>query len=167
MKNYILPIVALAGGGYFLVNYLKRKAAAGENLKFELREIKIDTQKTILALFQKIYYDIKLNVSNNGDAAVNIKSIYFDVKINNISTGEIKSPLKITIPRLSDQVITVKASLNLVGVALNIKKIIMEELQLKINIDGYVVTDLGTVNVNFEKNFNDSLGAPEKKKIMF
>ena len=166
MKN-ILPIAAIVGAGYFLVNYLKRKAAAGENLKFELREIKIDTQKTILSLFAKIFYDIKLNVSNNGMAAVNIQSIYFNIKINGVNTGEVKSPLKFSIPRQSEQVITIKASLNTVGIALLIKKIIVDGLEAKINIDGYIVTDLGTIDVNFVQDFADGISRPEKKKIMF
>ena len=166
MKN-ILPIAALLGGGFFLVNYLRRKAQAGENLKYELNDIKIDTAKTLESRLAKVFYDLKLNVANNGQASVNIKSIFFNIKINDINTGELKTGLNFTIPRESEKVITIKANVNTIGILLLIRKIIFDGLQAKINLDGYIVTDLGTVNINFEKDFTEALGAPAKKKVSF
>ena len=63
MKN-ILPIAAIIGAGVFLINYLKGKKTAMENLQFEIFKISIDKQKTQRALYFKIYYDIILTVIN-------------------------------------------------------------------------------------------------------
>jgi len=155
MKKY-LPIAALLGATYLVVNYLRRKSAAGKNLKFDLYEIKIDTQKTMMSFFTKIFYDIKLNVVNDENAAVNVKNIFFNIRINNINLGEIKSNINFIVPTQSEKQITIKANFRTLGALALVKDIVLNGITVVVNIDGYVDTDLGRVNINFVENYGSN-----------
>jgi LEA14-like dessication related protein len=152
MKN-ILPIAAIIGAGAFLLNYLKGKKQAGENLKFELFKISIDSQKTKRALFLTVFYDIVLNVINEETESVNIKNVLLNIKINEKDLGKIESNLNLVIPRQSKKQITIKASFSSFGAFGLIKDIVTDGLQVAFNIQGFIETDLGRVNINFNKEF--------------
>jgi hypothetical protein len=153
MKN-LLPIAAIIGAGALLINYLKGKKAAGENLKFELFKISIDSQKTKRALFLTVYYDIVLNVINDELNNVNVKNVLLNIRVNEKDLGQVKSNLDLVIPRESEKQITIKASFSSLGALSLVKDLVQSGLNAVVNVKGYIDTDLGRVNINFDKNLN-------------
>ena len=163
MKN-ILPIAALLGGGLFIINYFKRKAAAGENLRFELLKITIDSVKTKQSLYFKVFYDITLNVINPENAAVNVKNINLDVIANGKNLGNLSQTLNLSIPQQSNKQIMLKASFQTLGALQLVKDIILEGINVNVNVNGYIDTDLGRVDVDFNKQIGGGLNGYSKKK---
>ena len=163
MKN-ILPIAALVGGGLFIINYFKRKAAAGENLKFELAKITIDTPRTLQTGLLKIFYDITINVINSENAAVNVKNINIDITVNGKNFGNLSQTLNFNIPRESEKKIMLKASFFTLGALQLVKDIVFDGIDFNINLNGFIDTDLGRVNVDFNKQFGGSVNGYSKKK---
>jgi hypothetical protein len=166
MKN-ILPIAALLGGGLFLVNYFKRKRAAGENLKFELAKITIDTPRTLQTGLLKIFYDITLNVINSENAAVNVKNLNIDVTVNGKNFGNLSQTLNFSIPQQSEKKIMLKASFFTLGALQLVKDIVLEGINFNINLNGFIDTDLGRVNIDFNKQFGGGVNGYYKKKNSF
>jgi hypothetical protein len=162
MKN-ILPIAAILAAGAYLVNYLKGKKQAGENLKFELFKISIDSQKTKRALFLTVFYDVVLNVINQETESVNIKNVLLNIKINDKDLGRIESNLNLVIPRQTEKQITIKASFYSLGAIGLVKDIVTNGLNATVNIQGFIDTDLGRVDVNFTKNFGGEVNGFKKK----
>jgi LEA14-like dessication related protein len=161
----ILPIAAVIGAGAYLYYFLRNKARAGENLKFELLKITIDTQRTKQALFFKVFYDITLNVINSENAAVVVKNINFDLTANGKALGNISQTLNFNVPAQDTKQVMIKASFFTLGALLTIKDIILNGLNLDVNIRGFVDTDLGRVNVDFNQQINTGInGRPKKKK---
>jgi hypothetical protein len=166
MKN-ILPIAALLGGGLFFINYFKRKRAAGENLQFELAKITIDTERTKQSLYFKVFYDITLNVINPENAAVNVRNINLDVVANGKNLGNLSQTLNFNIPQQSTKQIMLKASFQTLGALQLVKDIILEGINANVNVNGYIDTDLGRVNVDFNKQFGGGVNGYYKKKNRF
>ena len=164
MKN-ILPIAAIIGAGVFLVNYLKGKKTAMENLQFEIFKISIDKQKTQRALYFKIYYDIILTVINEEASPVKIKDTLINIKVNGRDLGKIESTLNLLIPRESEKQITLKASFFTLGAIGLVKDIVQNGLQAQVDLNGFINTDLGKVDINFTKQFGGEMNGTPKKKI--
>lgn len=163
MKN-ILPIAAVIGAGYFIVNYFKRKTAAGENLQFELLKVTIDTQRTKESLFFKVFYDITLNIINRENASVNINNVNLNVSANGKNLGNLEQTLNFSVPSQSTKKIMFKASFLTLGALQLVKDIILNGLNVNVNVNGFIDTDLGRVNVNFDKNLGGSINGNSKKK---
>ena len=167
MKN-ILPIAAIIGAGVFLINYLKGKKTAMENLQFEIFKISIDKQKTQRALYFKIYYDIILTVINEETSPVKIKDTLINIKVNGRDLGKIESTLNLLIPRESEKQITLKASFFTLGAIGLVKDIVQNGLQAQVDLNGFINTDLGKVDINFTKQFGGEMnGAPKKKNFYY
>ena len=163
----ILPLLAYGTGAFLLFNYFKRKAAAGENLKFELLKVSIDTQKTRQANFFKIFYDVTINMINSETADVVVKDVNLNVIINGKNLGNLEQTLDFTVPRQSEKKVTFKASFVTLGALSLVKDLILKGLNFNVNINGYIDTDLGRVTINFEKIVGQGMSAPDKKKNFF
>jgi hypothetical protein len=163
MKN-ILPIAAVIGAGALLINYLKGKKRAMENLQFEIFKITIDKQKTQRALYLKIYYDIIITVINDEVSPVKVKNTLLNIKVNNRDLGKIESTLNLLIPRESEKQITLQASFFTLGAIGLVKDIVRDGLQASVNIAGFINTDLGKVDINFNKQFGGEMNGQPKKK---
>ena len=163
MKN-ILPIAAVIGAGYFVINYFKRKRAAGQNLKFELLKVTIDTQRTLQTGFYKLFYDITLNIINSENAAVNIKNVNLNVFLNGKNIGTLEQTINFSVPRESTKQIMFKASFITLGLLSYIMDIIQNGFSMNFNVKGFIDTDLGRVNVDFSKNVGGNINGNSKKK---
>jgi LEA14-like dessication related protein len=163
MKN-ILPVAALVGAGLVFYRYLTGKKKAMENLQFEIFKISIDKQKTERALYFKIYYDIIITVINDELSPVKIKDTLMNIKVNNRDLGKVESTLNLLIPRESEKQITLKASFFTLGAIGLVKDIVKNGLQAQVNLNGYINTDLGKVDINFNKQFGGEINGEPKKK---
>jgi hypothetical protein len=167
MKN-ILPIAAVIGAGAILYKYLTGKKKAMENLQFEIFKISIDKRKTERALYLKIYYDIIITVINEELSPVKIKDTLLNIKVNGRDLGKVKSTFNLLIPRESEKQITLKASFFTLGAIGLVKDIVRDGLQASVNVAGFINTDLGKVDINFNKQFGGEMnGAPKKKKFYY
>ena len=164
MKN-ILPIAAVGAAGLLLINFLRRKKAAGENLEVLPVKITIDTPKTRKANYLRIFYDITLNLANREQASVNVRNIFLTVKTNDRNFGNIEEALNFNVPANSEKQITIKASFFTLGFLGLVKDLIQNGLNIKVNVSGYIDTDLGRVNINFDKNIGGSVSGQKKNFI--
>ena len=163
MKNFY-PIAALIGAGALLVNYLKRKAAAGENLKFELIKVTIDSERTRQANFLKIFYDISINMINSENASVVVRNINLNVTANGKNLGNLQQTINFTVPAQTAKTIMLQASFRTLGALALVKDIVIDGINFNVNVNGFIDTDLGRVNVNFNKQVGGGVNGNFKKK---
>lgn len=158
MKNYY-PIIAITAAAYGLIFWLKRKAAAGSNLRYEIADIAIDIPRIIQSNFARIYFNTKLRLINDESVSVNVKQINLNVDIGNKSLGKIVNNTPFTVPARSSNVVRIETSFSSGTVVLYIIDLIRNGFRFDqpISLDGYIQTDLGRVNVNFTKNPSDSI----------
>lgn len=164
MKN-ILPIAAVGAASLLLINFLRRKKAAGENLEVLPVKITIDTPKTRKSNYLRIFYDITLNLANREQASVNVRNIFLTVRTNDRNFGNIEEALNFNVPANSEKQITIKASFFTLGFLGLVKDLIQNGLNIKVNVSGYIDTDLGRVNINFDKNIGGSVSGQKKNSI--
>jgi LEA14-like dessication related protein len=156
MKKY-LPIITLSAAALGIIFYLKRKAAAGSNLRYEPVDVAIDLQKIKDSLFTRIYYKVKLNLINDESVSVNIRSINLNVFIGNRPFGSIVQTQPFSVPARSNQVITLNTSFRSLSAIALIIDIIQNGFTDPIIVNGYIQTDLGRVNIDFKKNPSEGL----------
>jgi hypothetical protein len=147
MKNK-LPLILTVLGGAYLVFWLRRKAQAGANLQFIPLDIAIDSRRS--GLF-RIYYSVKLRLINNETANVNIKGINLKAFIDNKFVGDIISNASFNVPAKGTTDIKLDTSISTGSIARLIFDAITDGINFSMNINGFVDTDLGRVNVNFTK----------------
>jgi hypothetical protein len=160
----IIPFLGVGVAALFLVNYFKRKATAGQNLKFELLKITIDSQRTRQSLFFKVFYDVTLNMINRENASVVVKNVSLDVTANGKNLGNLEQTLNFSVPAQSTKQIMFKASFSTLGALQLVKDIVLNGLSVNVNVNGFIDTDLGRVNVNFDKNVGGAVNGYSKKK---
>jgi hypothetical protein len=151
MKN-ILPFAAIGAAGFLLLNFFKRKAAAGQNLEVTPIKISIDLPRTKQAGYLKIFYDITLNLANREQASVNVRNLFLTVKTNEKNLGNIQENLNFVVPPNGEKQISIKASFFTLGFLGLIKDLIQNGFNILVNVNGYVDTDLGRINIDFSKN---------------
>jgi translation elongation factor EF-1beta len=157
MKKY-LPVIGFAAVAYGLIYWLRKKAAAGSNLRYEPVDVAIDIQKIKQSLFTRIYYKVKLNLINDESVSVNIKSINLNVFVGDRPFGSIVKNDSFSVPAKSNQIISLDTSFSSLSAIALIKDIILEGLQDPIIVNGYIQTDLGRVNIEFRKNPSGGIG---------
>jgi hypothetical protein len=166
MKN-ILPFAAIGAGALLLINFFKRKAAAGQNLEITPIKISIDLPKTKQAAYFKIFYDITLNLSNREQASVNVKNLFLTVRTNSKNLGNIEETLNFVVPANGEKQINIKASFFTLGFLGLIKDLIQNGFNILVNVNGYVDTDLGRININFDKNVGGAVTGNQKKNPFY
>lgn len=158
IKNYY-PIIALTAAAYGIIFWLKKKKAAGSNLRYEIADIAIDIPRIIQSNFARIYFNTKLRLINDESVSVNIKQINLNVDINNRSLGKIVNNTPFKVAARSSNVVRIETSFSSGQVVLYIIDLIRNGFKFDkpISLDGYIQTDLGRVNINFTKNPSEGL----------
>ena len=157
MKNK-LPLILTVLGGAYLVFWLRRKAQAGANIQFIPLDIAIDSRRS--GLF-RIYYSIKLRLINNESANVNIKGVNLKAFIDNKFVGDIVNNASFNVPAKGTTDIKLDTSISTGSIARLIFNAITEGINFSMNVNGFVDTDLGRVNVNFTKQVGEQgINAP-------
>jgi hypothetical protein len=166
MKKYF-SIIGFAAAAYGIIYWLRKKASAGSNLRYEPVDVAIDLQKIKASLFTRIYYKVKLNLINDESVSVNIKSVNLNVAIGDRPFGTIVKNQSFSIPGRSSQTITLETSFSSFSAIALIKDIILEGFQDPIIVTGYISTDLGRVNVDFRKNPSGGITGVKKYDLGF
>jgi hypothetical protein len=156
MKNNLLPVALLLGGGFYLFRWLKNKQDAGQNLRYEPVDIAIDTERSRAANFFQIYYKVKIRLINDGRASVVVRDIDLVANAGNTRISTITSSTRFSIPANSSTVIQLTAAISTAGIITTVLNIIEDGLNFPVTVTGTILTDLGTVNVTFTK----VVGAP-------
>jgi hypothetical protein len=156
MKNNVLPVALLLGGGFYLFRWLKNKQDAGANLRYEPVDIAIDTARSQAASFFQIYYNVKIRLINDGRASVVVRDIDLFANAGNTRISNITSSTQFSIPANTSKVIQLTASISTAGIVNTLLNIIEDGLNIPVTITGQILTDLGTLNVSFTK----VIGAP-------
>lgn len=153
MKKY-LPIVTLAAAAYGVIFWLRRKAAAGQNLRYQIEDIAIDIPKIVQSRFSRIYFNTKLRLINDESVSVNVKQVNLNANVGNRSLGKILSNQAFSVPARSSNVVRIETSFSSGQIVLYIIDLIKNGFQFDdpISVDGYILTDLGKINVEYTKN---------------
>lgn len=165
MKNRLPLILTLVtGAGLFF--WLRRKKSAGTNLRYEPIDIAIDSQRSAASLFSRIYYNLKLRLINNESANVNIRAINLQAFLKVADRqprkiGDIVNNAGFQVPAKGQREIKLDTSISTGGVIQIIKDLLIEGINFEINVNGFVDTDLGRLNINFTKDFGSGrIAAP-------
>jgi hypothetical protein len=165
MKN----LLYLGGAAAALYYFLRMKRAAGENLRIEPVDVAIDTARSSQSFYTRIYYRVKLKLVNVEAASVNVAAINLNVSVNGTPFGSINSTEKFIVAAGSEKIINLDASFASLGVIQAIRELITEGLNFKVDVVGYVDTDLGRINVAFSKNVGSGgiSGRPKEYELGF
>jgi len=151
MKKSKLLLPLLLVGGYAAYIFLRNKKAAGENLRFEPVDIAIDSERSRRTLWTRLYYKVKINLVNSEQAAVNVRNVMLNATANGRPLGTLTSTQPFSVPAKGNQIVQLDTSFSIFGAASIIINIIRNRQPLTVNINGYVDTDLGRVNIQFSK----------------
>jgi LEA14-like dessication related protein len=161
MKNLLF----IGGAAAALLYFLRQKRAAGENLRIEPVDVAIDTARSSQSFYTRIYYRVKLKLVNVEAASVNVSAINLNVSVNGTPFGSINSTEKFIVAAGSEKIINLDASFASLGVIQAIKELITEGLNFKVDVVGYVDTDLGRINVAFSKNVGSGISGKYEYKV--
>jgi LEA14-like dessication related protein len=146
MRNLLL-IGGAAAAAFFL---LRRKKTAAENIQVDPIDIAIDLERSSLS---RIYYRVKLKLINNESASVNVSSVNLNILANGRAIGTINNTTGFVVQGGTDKVINIDASISSIGAIGLIYDLITQGLSIDLLVSGVVNTDLGAVNVRFNKQF--------------
>jgi len=148
--NIGLKLIIGAAGVGLLYKFLLKKKAALENIGIVRIDVYIDLNKTQSVGYAKLFYNIKIELFNSADVAVNIKSIDANIFLNGMEIGDLQGNLKTIIPAKSKNTINISASVNTGNIIASILDIISEG-SAKIKVEGSLGTDLGIIEFSKEK----------------
>jgi LEA14-like dessication related protein len=153
MKNY-LPIIALGAAAAGVIFWLKRKAAAGQNLRYQVEDIAIDIPKIVQSRFARIFFNTRLRLINDESVSVNVRQINLNANVGSRSIGKIINNTPFSVPARSSNVVRIETSFSSGQIVLYIIDQIRNNFQFNepISVDGYIQTDLGRVNVDYTQN---------------
>ena len=120
MKKYI-PYISIAAIGYGLIYWIMNKKKAGQNLKFVPIDIGIDTKKIKKSFFTKIFFNIKLMLTNDEAASVNVKSIELTISVNGKVLGYINNQDGFVVDAKNSKTINLETSISSLGLISFIK----------------------------------------------
>ena len=142
-------LLLFGAGGYLLYMFLRRKATAAKNLRFEPVDIKIDLQRTKRSLFTRLYYTLKINVINPEDGRVNVRNVVLRVNSEGRILGDLVSTKNFSIAPKSTQVIGLDAAISIFGALGTIVNFIKNKQPIPVNVTGQITSDLGILNVDY------------------
>jgi|APFre7841882793_1041355.scaffolds.fasta_scaffold06100_4 hypothetical protein len=142
-------LILLGAGGVLLYMFLRRKAAAAQNLRFEPVDIIIDLPRTRQSLFTRLYYTLKINVINPEAANVNVRNVVLRVTSDGRTLGDLVSNKTFSIPARSNQVIGLDAAISIFGALGTIINFIKKRQPIPVNVTGQITSDLGILNVDY------------------
>lgn len=146
--KFILGLTALAGAAFY---FLKGKKEAIENLLIKPTMLAINRQKTNI---QQVVFILRFQVTNPSAVKVNIRGINLDVFINGKKATNIKQLNVAEIMPNKTENIEIEFAIfswQAVDIILNL---LADGGTINVNIKGPIITDLGTVNVNYNKAIN-------------
>jgi hypothetical protein len=148
MKKYI-PYITVAAIGYGVIYWLMNKKKAGQNLKFVPVDIGIDTKKIKRAFFTKIFFNIKLMLTNDEAASVNVKSIDLVISVNGKILGYINNQDGFVVEARNSKTINLETSISSLGLIGFIRDLIKDGFKFPVNVKGSINTDLGKIDINY------------------
>ena len=148
MKKYI-PYISVAAIGYGLIYWLMNKKKAGQKLKFVPVDIGIDTKKIKRAFFTKIFFNIKLMLTNEEAASVNVKSIDLVISVNGKILGYVNNQDGFVVEARNSKTINLETSISSLGLIGFIRDLIKDGFKFPVNVKGYINTDLGKIDINY------------------
>lgn len=143
MLQALIPLALVGAGVYFL----RQKASSAQNLQIDVQDIAIDSEATKNSWFAKLFYQVKLQVTNPDQAAVTIKAVNLDVYVNGQKLGRLQKLDSITIPPRSQLNVAVTANIATLSVLTAVKDYFLGSGELIMKISGFVDTDLGRVTL--------------------
>lgn len=147
----LLPILGFGAAAFGIVTWLRRKAAAGENLKIEPVDVAIDLNRTKQSLYTKVFYNVKLRLINNDSVSVNVKQVNLDVYYGDTKLGNILNNESFSVANKSQKEIKLETSISTISAISVIKDIVLTGLNEPFIVQGFINTDLGKVDVKFTK----------------
>ena len=109
MKNY-LPAIYLGAAALGVIYWLRKKAAAGANLRYEIEDIAIDIPAILQSNFQRIKFNTKIRFTNDESVNVNVKQVNLDAYIGTRKIGKILNNNEFTIQKQSSKVVTIQTN---------------------------------------------------------
>lgn len=150
MRNLTtLFLIAITGGAAYY--FLKGKKESLENLIIKPIDIAIDSKKSRQLFFQKLFYNIKLKITNPSGFSVKILSIDLDFIVNNELIADIQKQSAIIIKPNETKVITIESSIATLGIIQQIISMLTNKEGIDVAIKGNVQTDLGNINIAYAK----------------
>ena len=150
MKNLSsLFLLAITGGAAYY--FLRGKKEAIENLDIKPIDIAIDTQKSRKLFFAKLFYNIKFKIKNPSGFAVKILEIDLEFLVNNKFIANIEKKSPIVIKPGEEKIITIESSLSTTNIIQQVLDMLTGDKTIDLAIQGFVKTDLGVVNVSYNK----------------
>jgi len=146
MNKLLLGLAAAAGVAYI---FLKGKKESLENLLFNPIGIAINKAKTN---FFRLVFNFKLQVNNPGTFAVNIQSIDLDVLVNGKVISNFTKELPISIEPKESKILEIEIAIQNLTVIETILEVINNKGKITVTLQGTVLTDLGTANINYTKS---------------
>jgi LEA14-like dessication related protein len=152
MKKF-LPIITVAAAAYGVIFWLRRKTAAGQNLRYEVADIGINTDRIIESNFARIYFNTRLRLLNDESVSVNVNQINLNAYVGNRPLGKILSNIPFIVPARSSELINVETSFSSGQLVLYIIDLVQNGFQFNepISVEGYIETNFGRILVNFTK----------------
>jgi len=145
----LIPYISVAAIGYGLIYWLMNKKKAGENLKFVPVDIGIDTKKIKRSFFTKIFFNIKLMLTNDEAASVNVNSIQLTISVNGKILGYISNEDGFVVNGRESKTINLETSISSLGLLSFIKDLVKDGFKFPVNVNGFINTDLGRININY------------------
>ena len=132
-------------------------------------DIAIDSARSSSSFWTRIYYNVKLKLINTESASVNVSAINLNVLVNNNPFGSINNTTGFIVNAGSERIVNLDASFSSLGIIEAIRDLIADGLRFKVDVSGYVDTDLGRIAVNFSKNIGGSgiSGKPKEYELGF
>jgi len=153
-KNTLTTLAVIAGAAGLLIYWLRRKATAAENVIIELQDIAIDMPRTKQARYLTIYYNVKLKLINNEPADINVRQVNFNVKLNDKNFGRAVRNVPFRVPRRGETIQSFQVAFTSFGIFGILIDIITKGLNFDFDINGYINTDLGKVDMQFNKSYS-------------
>jgi LEA14-like dessication related protein len=145
----LIPYISVAAIGYGLIYWLMNKKKAGENLKFVPVDIGIDTKKIKRSFFTKIFFNIKLMLTNDEAASVNVKNIDLVISVNGKILGYINNQDGFVVEARNSKTINLETSISSLGLIGFVRDLIKDGFKFPVNVKGYINTDLGKIDINY------------------
>lgn len=143
-------IVAIGAAAAAAAYFLKAKKQAIENLKVDFLDAYIDKANT--NWYDKISWIFKFKLINTESVSITVKNIDLDIIINNKKVAEINSNQQIKVNSNNTEIIRLSTSIQTGNAIILILDAIAASQPLQIKVIGKIITDLGTVNINYKTN---------------
>jgi hypothetical protein len=155
MKKNLLPVALLLGGGFFLYNYLKGKKDSLQNLQYIPMDIAIDAEKTKKDNYLFLHYRIILKLVNDGTQNVNVNGVNLSASFANQVVATLNNNSVFRVPAKDNKTIELTSKISTVNLVSSVVTLLRSTAKIPVVVSGTILTDLGTVTVNFTKDLTN------------